>query len=223
MEDKLRENTDYAPICLFVYNRPIHTLKTLKALSKNVLAKDSTLYVFCDGPKNDSSNDNLDNISEVRKVVKEEKWCGTVIIYESEINKGLANSIIFGVDEKPYVTWDNITGLESKPRFDLLPTGCGGVLYPKDSFHLDVLNEELFTKLCYDADDIWLNCMAFLKKTPIIFTGKHEYFLAVKSFKNEHLHAKNIGKSNNDYRMSLVKNYYYETLGINIFNRGENV
>jgi len=40
-----------APIVLFVYNRPIHTQKTIDALTNNDLAKDSALFIFSDGPK----------------------------------------------------------------------------------------------------------------------------------------------------------------------------
>ena len=61
--------------------------------------------------------------------------------------------------------------------------------------------------------------MAFLKKTPIIYTGKNEYYLAIKSLKNKHLHKKNIGQSNNDIRINLVRKYYKNKLRIDIFNR----
>lgn len=40
-----------APVILFTYNRPDHTKKVLDALAENELAKDSELYIFCDGPK----------------------------------------------------------------------------------------------------------------------------------------------------------------------------
>jgi len=40
-----------APIVLFVYNRPWHTRQTLEALSKNVLADQSQLFVYADGPR----------------------------------------------------------------------------------------------------------------------------------------------------------------------------
>ena len=43
-----------APIALFVYNRPEHTLKTLEALAQNDLASQSELFVFCDGPKHNA-------------------------------------------------------------------------------------------------------------------------------------------------------------------------
>ena len=42
---------EYAPIVLFVYNRPDHTKQTLEALSKNCLANKSRLFIYSDGPK----------------------------------------------------------------------------------------------------------------------------------------------------------------------------
>ncbi|MCC7303030.1 MAG: glycosyltransferase [Bacteroidia bacterium] len=86
-----------APIVLFVYNRPWHTEKTLNALSRNILAEQSKLFVFCDGPKQDAGNEDLDKIREVRDLVRSKKWCGEVHIVERDKNLGLAESVIKGV------------------------------------------------------------------------------------------------------------------------------
>ena len=51
-----------APIVLFVYNRPQHTLKTLEALMQNELAEKSELFIYCDGPKADAKKEDLDKI-----------------------------------------------------------------------------------------------------------------------------------------------------------------
>ena len=42
---------NYAPIIVFAYDRPDHLSQTLGALAKNDLAKESVLYVYCDGPR----------------------------------------------------------------------------------------------------------------------------------------------------------------------------
>jgi len=88
-----------APIVLFVYNRPHHTLRTLEALAQNHLASESELIVFCDGPKPNADSNTIKAIEEVRATIKERQWCKKVIIYESNINKGLADSIVSGVTE----------------------------------------------------------------------------------------------------------------------------
>lgn len=88
-----------APIALFVYNRPWHTLQTLEALSINDLSDKSSLYIFCDGQKKNADDLEINNINEVRKLIKTKQWCERVEIIESKINKGLAKSIIEGVTE----------------------------------------------------------------------------------------------------------------------------
>lgn len=85
-----------APIILFVYNRPEHTLKTLSALQKNELASQSELYIFSDGSKNESDKE---LVNTVRKIISTCSGFKNITIHSQEINKGLANSIISGVTE----------------------------------------------------------------------------------------------------------------------------
>lgn len=89
----------YAPIVLFAYNRAEHTEKTLKALALNTLAKESDLFIFCDGPKDTATPEQVKNINATREICKKEQWCKNVSIIESNINKGLARNIIEGVTE----------------------------------------------------------------------------------------------------------------------------
>lgn len=88
-----------APVVLFTYNRPIHTEQTLNALMNNDLARESELYIYCDGPKDDGTEEQRKRIIEVRKIVRKRQWCNKVYIIEHEKNKGLANSVIDGVTE----------------------------------------------------------------------------------------------------------------------------
>ena len=90
-------NNDLAPIVLFVYNRPRHTQQTIEALRRNDLAKDSVLYVFADGAKPNASDEQLESIRKTREVVRSISGFKKVHIIESEVNKGLASSIIDGV------------------------------------------------------------------------------------------------------------------------------
>jgi hypothetical protein len=83
-----------SPIILFVYNRPEHTQKTVEALQKNKLAKESLLYVFSDGPKGEGD---VSKIKEIREYLRTIKGFKKVEIFESDKNKGLANSVISGV------------------------------------------------------------------------------------------------------------------------------
>jgi len=92
-------NSSLAPIILFVYNRPWHTEQTLTALMQNEFASESVLYIFADGAKPEAMTEQLNSIAEVRRIIRTRQWCKEVIIKESDINKGLANSIINGVTE----------------------------------------------------------------------------------------------------------------------------
>lgn len=88
-----------SPIILFVYNRPVHTQRLLKSLSKNYLADKSELFIFADGIKKNDSKDNVHKIKETRRIIRLEKWCKKVTIIERKNNLGLANSIISGVNK----------------------------------------------------------------------------------------------------------------------------
>lgn len=84
----------FAPIALFVYNRPQHTERTLKFLQQNELAAESRLFVFSDGPKTPVDEE---NVAEVRELLKGIEGFKSVEIINSKQNLGLANSVIAGV------------------------------------------------------------------------------------------------------------------------------
>ncbi|TKC05206.1 glycosyltransferase [Pedobacter frigoris] len=86
----------FAPIALFVYNRPQHTARTLKFLAQNELAAESRLFIFSDGFK--SAADEA-SVNEVRELLKTVEGFKSVEVIERSQNMGLANSIIAGVSK----------------------------------------------------------------------------------------------------------------------------
>lgn len=86
----------YAPVALFVYNRPEHTRQTVEALKQNIGAGETELYVFCDYPKNEKSGK---KVEETRAYVKTITGFKQVHITMREENWGLAKSIIHGATE----------------------------------------------------------------------------------------------------------------------------
>ncbi len=86
-----------APIILFVYNRPEHTKKTIEALKKNEFASKSVLYVFSDGAKENATEEQKKKIREIRNYIHTITGFKELIIEEAPKNKGLANSVIYGV------------------------------------------------------------------------------------------------------------------------------
>jgi hypothetical protein len=85
---------NFAPIALFVYNRPEHTRRTIKFLQQNLLAEESRLYIFSDAAKNPN---NLSLVEEVREIIHSVEGFKHVELIERKSNLGLANSIIDGV------------------------------------------------------------------------------------------------------------------------------
>src|SRR6201995_4688297 len=85
-----------APIALFVYNRPEHTRRTISYLQKNLLAEESRLYIFSDGPKTQADKA---KVEEVRQMAKEVTGFKSVKVITRKENLGLANSIISGVTQ----------------------------------------------------------------------------------------------------------------------------
>jgi hypothetical protein len=92
----MREGITYAPIVLFVYNRPEHTRATIEALKKNEGAKESDLFIYCDGAKNESV---AEKVRQVRDYVNSVTGFQSVSVIERQENYGLARSVIAGVTE----------------------------------------------------------------------------------------------------------------------------
>ena len=95
-----------APVIVFNYNRPDHSLQTWEALSRNQYAFETELYLYCDGPKANASDEMRQRIAELHAQAKQyaidapkEGKFKAVHVVCDEANKGLANSIIVGVTE----------------------------------------------------------------------------------------------------------------------------
>ncbi len=78
-------------IALFVYNRAHHIQMVLDGLRANGVEK---IYVFADGPKYES---HVKDINEVSTIINSIDWCEVEYI-KSKVNKGLANSIVDGIN-----------------------------------------------------------------------------------------------------------------------------
>ena len=92
-----------APIVLFAYNRLWHLREVLNALAKNNLAKKSTLYIYLDAPKADSTPKDLQKHSEITAFLEHfaesSRDFKDIIFIKRNYNFGLADNIINGVSE----------------------------------------------------------------------------------------------------------------------------
>ena len=96
--NQLIDKNTLAPVVLFVYNRPWHTQKVIDALLKNSLIEKTTIYIFQDGSKDPLDIVENNRISEVTHCINNINWPTPPIYTKSKINKGLANSIIEGIN-----------------------------------------------------------------------------------------------------------------------------
>lgn len=89
---------EYAPIVVFAFNR----LEALKAcvdsLLNNTEAGESNLIVYVDGPRINRAGEE-EKVRAVREYVKSIKGFKSLTYHFSDINKGLATSIIDGVSQ----------------------------------------------------------------------------------------------------------------------------
>ena len=66
----------------------------------------------------------------------------------------------------PYQRW-NVKEYNVSPSFLNFFTGVGGVVYHSSLLYRDIMREDIFTKICPDADDIWFWGMSVLQGTKI--------------------------------------------------------
>jgi glycosyltransferase involved in cell wall biosynthesis len=85
-----------APIALFVYNRPWHTQQSIESLQSNMLAAESELIIFSDGPKGKADTS---KVEAVRSFCRKVNGFSRVRLIERKSNLGLSESIINGVEE----------------------------------------------------------------------------------------------------------------------------
>lgn len=89
---------NYAPIVIFAFNRLEALKNTINTLLANKESKESELFVFVDGPRENKTGES-EKVDEVRRYVKSVTGFKSVGFYFSEENKGLGCSIIAGVTE----------------------------------------------------------------------------------------------------------------------------
>jgi hypothetical protein len=90
---------NFAPIVVFVYNRLEHTRRTIEALSKNSLAKESEVFIYSDAPKPDEGLEKVQMTRQLIDSIVDKSLFKSVTIIKAEKNRGLANSVIQGVTE----------------------------------------------------------------------------------------------------------------------------
>ncbi|MFI3326452.1 MAG: glycosyltransferase [Clostridia bacterium] len=88
-----------APIVIFTYNRPKYTERLINSLIENQLANKSEVFIYSDGYKGENDREKVLDVRKYLRSIENSKYFNKLTIYESEINKGLAQSVINGATE----------------------------------------------------------------------------------------------------------------------------
>lgn len=96
-----------------------------------------------------------------------------------------------------------------EPSHALIATGNAGILYPPYCLDQRVFNSKTFIESCFEADDIWLKCMALLNGTKIVWVPNWEVDLPEVEQANENgLSNKNVWENKNDVYLAKVMKIY---------------
>lgn len=156
---------EYAPIVVFGFNRPDALRNTISSLLLNEEAKDSDLFVFVDGPREGKVGEK-EKVEKVRDFVKAVTGFKSLHYTFSENNRGLASSIIEGVNlvvnqygrvivlEDDLVLMPNFLsymnqGLERYEHEEKVFSVCG------DAYKVDFPKDYEYDAYLYTRSDSW--------------------------------------------------------------------
>lgn len=111
-----------------------------------------------------------------------------------------------------YLHWEHRIH-SSEPSPLNFSTGGGGTLYPPQSLSDEVSNEDVFTKICPTADDVWFYAMALLQGTAVIKVATRVPDGHPLELPASHIDALNSTNTNpkdcqNDKQIKAVFDYY---------------
>lgn len=117
----------------------------------------------------------------------------------------------------PYTRWRYNTKAQDAPKLAtaLFLTGVGGILYPPQSLHPAVLDNDLRKRLCPRADDIWFFAMSQLAGTRRIRTAVRFAELEWEASQSVTLKTFNVAQGGNDAQMRAVFEHFPELYAIN--------
>lgn len=109
----------------------------------------------------------------------------------------------------PYRQW----GINSKkvliPSKQLMAIGIGGVLYPPGAMPPEVFNKDVFTSICFFADDVWLKACGLLNKVDVVTSKKFgKEYIVIRSSQKASLVSSNVFEGCNDQQIQAVLAYY---------------
>ena len=111
----------------------------------------------------------------------------------------------------PYRTWVmEQTEIVDEPRFDLLATGVGGVLYPPGIFDEGAFDLRAIKESSLLADDLWLLIQEARLHIPVVNTPAFPGLYYVPGSQEEGLYVENLENGRNDVILDRLFKLYPE-------------
>jgi glycosyltransferase involved in cell wall biosynthesis len=127
--------------------------------------------------------------------------------------------MIFDKDGMPesYDTWIKEYPAEvSVPRFDLIATGAGGILYPPNALNAMVFDKEAILTTCIDGDDLWLKTMELANNTPVVLAANQKRLNFIADTQECSLYKTNVDEKRNDQQMKAILAYLRDKKQVDI-------
>lgn len=97
----------------------------------------------------------------------------------------------------------HLDGSRLVPRFDLMPTGVSGVLYPPGSLSPISIDASMYMAYAPTADDIWFKIASLLAATPCVqVQRRNRHFASIPGSQDSALYLQNVGLSKNDAQLA---------------------
>lgn len=150
----------------------------------------------------------------------------TVAAHPGRIAAQRAHRILYQSNGRmeSYERWKkNIAG--AVEGADIFGTGAGGILYPPESLHPDVLHEDLFMTLCPQADDLWLYWMARRQGSVVRHVGPPRRIIEWPGSQMNNLRSVNLGlpgESGNDRAIAALTDHFGPSSACSEINAARN-
>lgn len=96
------------------------------------------------------------------------------------------------------------------PSFNLIPTGCSGIAYPKESISKLVSEFSLFNTLAPDTDDIWYKMMTLERKFKCCRVNKKNiHFPIILHSLGDSLFSRNVYDNHNEINLEKCITYFH--------------
>ena len=120
------------------------------------------------------------------------------------------NKMLFADNRlSPYNKWIHNYKSNFVPSYELVQIGISGVLYPPNCFTKEVFQKEVFRKLCFYADDLWLKVCSLLNNKKVI-TSKYfnKELVPIKYTQRVGLFKINVFDDKNDSQLKNVLTHF---------------